>query len=136
MSWQRHQATLEQSPQYSGAEPRYCSMWPGLRRSCLVQDAAVASCGRSIKGEYDTLREVAEMRPGQRTITTADVWEWVSEQTGSHFPDHLINQVLVVAAADDDDDITLARFTHVVVHMFEAFFSTLDRHATGIITQV
>jgi hypothetical protein len=102
-----------------------------------VQDETIASCGRGIEREYEALQgKAAQRRPGQRTVTTEDVWDWVSEQAGSHFPDHLINQVLIVANADDEDDITLAHFTHVVVHMFEAFFSTLDRHATGILTQV
>lgn len=63
------------------------------------------------------------------------MWDWVSQQTGSSFDEHLVDEVLVAAGADDDQDVTLLRFTHVVVHMFEAFFATLDRHRTGYVTQ-
>ena len=112
--------------------------WRGRRITCVrwLQDALVSACGRNIEREYEALVATAAARgPGEATVTTADVWDWVSQQTGSSFDAHLVNQVLVAAGADDDQDVALPRFTHVVVHMFEAFFATLDRHRTGYVTQ-
>jgi DNA/RNA-binding domain of Phe-tRNA-synthetase-like protein len=102
-----------------------------------MQDDLVGACRDTVAREYAALQAAAGARPpdGDRTVTTEDVWLWVSSQTTERFSDEDINGVLVAAGVEDERDVRLAAFTHVVVHMFEAFFRMLDIHGTGYITQ-
>lgn len=97
----------------------------------------MSACGLAIERDYFNLQTlVARRPPEQRRITTADLWLWVAHQAGPRFTDSDINDVLVAARVDDEQDVTLAQFTHTVVHMFEAFFAMLDADGTGFVTEV
>ena len=49
-----------------------------------MQDDLVGACGDTIHREYARLRRAAAQRrrPAEPTVTTEDVWDWVSNQTG------------------------------------------------------
>jgi hypothetical protein len=97
----------------------------------------VWACGDVLECEYRCLLSAAAARPpGERGVTTGDLWEWVSLQSGDSFSDVDINNVLLAADVEDERDVTLGQFTQTVVHMFASFFAMLDVHGTGYITKV
>eukprot|EP00892_Ulva_mutabilis_P003074 jgi/Ulvmu1/12768/UM096_0010.1 len=105
------------------------------------QDEVLQQCHRSIQREYGKLAAAAAARAADHPgapgcVVTADLWDWVEDQAGATLDADDVNAVLNRSeGAADDEDVSLAQFSHVVVHMFEQFFRVLDKQGCGYLTQ-